>query len=1054
MTTLAGYYNRFNSADKYDALLFRASKGLQSAELNEIQSILSDRIQKISNVLFKDGSIVRDGSATIDAATGQVQMAAGAVYVLGAVREVSSTTFTIPTTGQLSIGVRVTTSEITEVESSALRDPATGTRNYDEPGAGRTKRELVWGWSGDGGSGTFYQIYAVENATLVTQVEPPQLDSVTQLIARYDRDSNGNYAVRGLNVVSQGSNAAGTNYLFTVTQGVGNVEGYKVDKPASVQKSFTKNPDLFSINNEPHSSSTASTQTVTLNYSPLNAISDCVVTLEKSVTISHGSFTGASDPLPDTAVLSIQSVTQGGTTYSLGTDFNLTSDQVDWSPGGAEPAPGSTYSVTYRYLDSVTPANINEDNGTFEVTGAVASTLILVDYNWKLPRYDVMTMNKTGEINLIKGVSSRFNPEVPLLFVPDSDLLLASIYYNWKSTHTPLVDDIGTRVTSMDDMRKIKKAIVNLHDLIAIERLERDLASKEPAAKYGTFSEPFNDDSLRDLGQTQDAVMISGDLQMPVPITQVEPTNNATTTSTLDYTEEVVLSQLLRSGSMLINPYQSFEPIPALVTLNPSTDLWTIVDEQVTNTDSTRRIGAGNMSSTWTTETLELVSSVSEVIEFMRQRSVAFEVAGFGPSENLLRLTFAGDEITLSPMPQANASGELSGSFTVPANVPSGDVEVEFLGAGGSRGTARYFAQGTLRTEQWVRNRVTTTSFWWGGWDPLAQTFALTEDRQISSVDLKFTQIGNTDNEVQVQIRETDNGFPTATVIGEAVIPGASLTTNNVFVTATFSNLVHLVANREYAIVVMTDDAAHACAIGEIGKYDQFAQTWITAQPFTIGTLLSSSNAKTWTPHQDMDLCFRLNAASFTSTSKTVDLGTLSVTNMSDLQPFAPVYLPSAGTNTIFKYTRSTGEIFECDSGTGVNLAAFVTDTMSVQAVLNGTSKLSPVSFPGMVTNIGSLDTAATYISRAFTLNTSGGSLKIYFDALIQGTATVTPEYDAGSQTWTGLSLDSSTPLGDGWVEYKYSVAAAGLSTTAIKLALTGTPQFRPRVRNLRAIYI
>ena len=82
----------------------------------------------------------------------------------------------------------------------------------------------------------------------------------------------------------------------------------------------------------------------------------------------------------------------------------------------------------------------------------------------------------------------------------------------------------------MDDMRKIKKAIVNLHALIAIERLERDLASKEPAAKYGTFSEPFNDDSLRDLGQAQDAVMISGDLQMPVPITQVAPTNNATTT--------------------------------------------------------------------------------------------------------------------------------------------------------------------------------------------------------------------------------------------------------------------------------------------------------------------------------------------------------------------------------------------------------------------------------------------------------------------------------------------------------------------------------------------
>ena len=70
--TLQGYYNRFNASDNYDDLLFRASRGLQSAELNEIQSVLSDRIQKIANVLFKDGSIVRDGAATIDAATGAV----------------------------------------------------------------------------------------------------------------------------------------------------------------------------------------------------------------------------------------------------------------------------------------------------------------------------------------------------------------------------------------------------------------------------------------------------------------------------------------------------------------------------------------------------------------------------------------------------------------------------------------------------------------------------------------------------------------------------------------------------------------------------------------------------------------------------------------------------------------------------------------------------------------------------------------------------------------------------------------------------------------------
>ena len=42
--TLPAYYNRFDATLRYDELLFRASKGLQSAELNEVQSTLVDRL--------------------------------------------------------------------------------------------------------------------------------------------------------------------------------------------------------------------------------------------------------------------------------------------------------------------------------------------------------------------------------------------------------------------------------------------------------------------------------------------------------------------------------------------------------------------------------------------------------------------------------------------------------------------------------------------------------------------------------------------------------------------------------------------------------------------------------------------------------------------------------------------------------------------------------------------------------------------------------------------------------------------------------------------------
>jgi len=48
-------------------------------------------------------------------------------------------------------------------------------------------------------------------------------------------------------------------------------------------------------------------------------------------------------------VVSIVSVVQGATTYTVTTDYVLGTNTVDWSPAGVEPAVGSLYTVTYTY---------------------------------------------------------------------------------------------------------------------------------------------------------------------------------------------------------------------------------------------------------------------------------------------------------------------------------------------------------------------------------------------------------------------------------------------------------------------------------------------------------------------------------------------------------------------------------------------------------------------------------------------------------------------------------------------------------------------------------
>ena len=1051
--SLQGYYNRFDSTDNFDSLDFRASKGLQSAELNEIQSILSDRLTKIAGAIFQDGSIVRGGAAIIDAQTGDVTMNSGAVYVVGAVREVAQAQFQIPTTGGLQIGIRVVTSTVTELEDASLRDPATGTRNYQEPGAGRTKREVSWGWSGDGGTGDFYGVYDVLNGVLVQAYDPPQLDGVKRIVARYDYDANGSYIVNGTRLTALGKDVTQQNYVFTVAEGSANVKGNKIDRPVATGLSYTIDPDLQSIANEPKVSSGVGTQTLTTNRTPLNAIQDVVITAEKTVTLTHGSFTGALDVLPDTSILQIMSVTQGATTFAAGNDYNLTADQVDWTPSGAEPSPGSTYEVTYQYLTSVTPQNIDPDAGTFEITGAVASSLVLIDYNWKMPRIDAISLDADGYFHRVRGTSTAFNPQAPL--VPEDQLQIAEYFQDWKSTSTPEVDNNGTRVTSMRDQRQMKQAIVDLYELVADERLQRDISSREPTAKYGLFTDPFIDGDLRDAGVAQDAVIVTEELQLAVNGSPVPVTQNNDNFQLLPYTEVAAISQPLSTGFMLVNPYGNFDPIPAVVELDPAVDLWVVTDEQTTFSTQSFTFGAGDRSRTTVSTVTNLVFESQTNIENLRQTTVDFNVEGFDANEALDRLVFDGIELGNNGE-VADSTGLLTGQFTVPADVPAGSKEVEFFGVQGSYGNATYTGQGTLVTRRFDQVTTTTTWRWWSPpppprrWDPLAQSFTLDEARHLTSVDVFFHAVGTKD--FTVQLRESDNGQPSMQTITQVRVKNADIQTTGA-TRCTFPLPVYLNADQEYFLVFMSDDQTHALRIAELGKYDSTANQWVSSQPYTIGVLLSSSNASSWTVHNDKDLQFQLNVAEFSQSSLTVNLGSLTVSNMTDLMVRANVDVPGDATRVSFRYTRSTGEIFNLAPEQAIALEASISDTMQVQAVLEGNSKESPTLYPGVLSLPGTLDTTGTYQGRQFEVAAGGSTMRVVYEARLEAGAAVTPQYDNGG--FQSLSLASATQVGDGWVEYVYEdTGITGLSATAVKLTLTGSAAGRPLVRKLRAVMV
>lgn len=219
----------------------------------------------------------------------------------------------------------------------------------------------------------------------------------------------------------------------------------------------------------------------------------------------------------------------------------------------------------------------------------------------------------------------------------------------------------------------------------------------------------------------------------------------------------------------------------------------------------------------------------------------------------------------------ANGAGQITGNFTIPANVPTGTKRVTFLGNQGSFGAGRFVGEGTIVTRTQRLSSVTIETRFF---DPLAQTFRLDQGRHVTSVEFKFRARGSTANKVYLEIRETELGLPNGTTLAEGVLQGTAINLTG-WTKITLSRPVYLEPGVEYSMVLLTDDAVHAVALAELGKFDSAAGAFVTSQPYTIGTLLKSSNASTWTPVQEADLTVRIYGAQFTANTRTVNLGQL-----------------------------------------------------------------------------------------------------------------------------------------------------------------------------------
>lgn len=1044
------YYEQFSSDHQYERLLFRTGKGLQSRELNDVQSQMIHQVKGIADVLLKDGDLTTEGDVIIDAITGHVYLGQASVYLVGLVRPVPEHSLTIALDQTIDIGVWLDFNVITEQHDPSLRDPAAGAHNFDEPGAARLKSNIGWGLINDvkAANAKFYPVHRVVNGALIVKQPSPQLDTMTSALARYDRQANGgSYVVEGMDLHYRGHNER--HQTFSLKEGKAHIQGYEVAFQTARQQAFPYDPDMKTVEHEPHNfkPDDQGRMQVHLSFTPVFSVERVTVVAEKTINMTRR--TGDDDPLMDDAVRRVVSVIETNQktakTFTDDSDYIFTKNSIRWQRDGEKPTPGSTYQVVYQYYEQLTIEH-NEQGFVLEqgdgdaAPRIVADSDIAIDYTWKMPRTDLVVLDQDGTISRIKGHADAFRPMAPK--APENHLLLAKVEQTWWHTGAPNIVDLAVHSVSMLTLKQMQQQISDLYQLVAIEQLHNNANAEDPSSKYGVFVDPFLDDDLRDQGIPQTAAIIEGELQLPVlanvtDFEQHEPV-------ILPYELANVLTQEMKTGSMKINPYQAFDPLPAAVKLQPNVDHWT---QTITNWSSriTRSFvrGSGGRSRVISNSTqVERINTQTRQQEFLRTRDVTFTLQGFGPGETLERIEFDGVFVAANDQTNltVNSGGTLRNAFTVPDNIPAGSKRVRFIGGTQSVAQATYIGSGDIRVDTMRRIDTEISQ----RYDPLAQTFTLEQAGFIAGVELWFTRKGSED--VRVQIRETGLGMPSQVVLAEAILPSSAIALNDVTTLFEFFPVL-LNAGEEYAIVVLTDGAEHEVAIANLGEFDK-QHGWVTSQPYQVGVLLSSSNASTWTPHQDKDLAFRLKRATFIQTQQEIELGEIPADNVSDLMSLAVVARPNSDTDVRFEFSvQGRAQPFNVQEWEPLNLIEPLSKPVRVKALLSGSSDLSPILFAGVQAVMGTLSQTADYISRAIPCQ-ADGHIAVTFEMIERDNIDV---YIQVANQWQVLTQPSIKVLSDGWERLSFSYADPGVAQTRIKLVLSGNAKTRPKVRSLRA---
>lgn len=500
-------------------------------------------------------------------------------------------------------------------------------------------------------------------------------------------------------------------------------------------------------------------------------------------------------------------------------------------------------------------------------------------------------------------------------------------------------------------------------------------------------------------------------------------------------------------------------------------------------------------------------------VPYMRSIEVEFTAKGLRRNSDSLYVLFNNIKLAVTPLSpsvvgtqagtiKADGNGVAKGKFTIPTGQPTGtvDVFVKNDAGDGSSANTTFTSAGTTKT---IEQIINTTFYQVKLTDPLAESFQFDGDRLVAGANLYFSEKDTTATspDVIVQIRSmSDGGTPTQKVMGQAILSASDIKTSSDGTVPTsfyFDNPVQLDAGNSYALVVISNSPNYRVYYAKMGDRRLDNNAVLTTNPYE-GVMFSSSNAQSWTIHQDADLKFDMMIATFIDGAKsTVLFDPVNLQNPDGSLPditVSTLLSALAPTSTVVTWEyrfilASDSNSTNIDDGTHpwytVGQAGEFDPNALIRVIqLRATLQASKYISPRLSTDVLNINalvtgTKGTYVGKNVSMGNSAGynTVTLSYKQYAPTGTTVTPKFllwhdnEATPSTWETLdtlksnhsaTVSSTVSAADvgGYVTVNHVIklpetytGAVGFNTFKIRIDLSTTTQFiRPNVKELKAV--